>query len=68
MCPDQEELVYSVRDQSYAEVIERTYNFASKRLLEMLMKEKDLMGRLRLGFHYIYIIFCIGYNNFALLF
>ncbi|XP_042231927.1 gamma-tubulin complex component 2-like isoform X4 [Homarus americanus] len=52
VCPDQEELVYSVRGCSYAEVIERTYNFASKRLLELLMKEKDLMGRLRSVKHY----------------
>ncbi|ROT70212.1 Gamma-tubulin complex component 2 [Penaeus vannamei] len=52
VCPDQEELAYSIRDPSYTEVIERTYSFASKRLLELLMKEKDLMGRLRSVKHY----------------
>ncbi|XP_066974838.1 gamma-tubulin complex component 2-like isoform X2 [Macrobrachium rosenbergii] len=50
--PEQQKLSYNMRDNSYAEVIERTYNFASKRLLELLMKEKDLMGRLRSVKHY----------------
>ncbi|KAK7085564.1 Exportin 7 [Halocaridina rubra] len=50
--PEQQNLTYSAMDASYSDVIERTYNFASKRLLELLMKENDLMGRLRSVKHY----------------
>lgn len=52
VCPDQSELTYSVHDRAYTEIIERTNNFASKRLLQLLMEEKDLMGRLRSVKHY----------------
>ncbi|XP_076059068.1 gamma-tubulin complex component 2-like isoform X2 [Oratosquilla oratoria] len=52
VCPQQEELLYSVGDKSYVYAIERTYSFASKRLLQLLMKDKDLMGRLRSVKHY----------------
>ncbi|XP_050723249.1 gamma-tubulin complex component 2-like isoform X1 [Eriocheir sinensis] len=52
VCPDPGVLVYGLCPRSYAELIEKAYNFASKRLLELLMKEKDLMGRLRSVKHY----------------
>lgn len=54
-CPQQETLTYDLHHCSYADVIESTYSFASKRLLELLMKEKDLMGRL--------IWLLMDYNN-----
>lgn len=52
-CPQQETLTYDLHHCSYADVIESTYSFASKRLLELLMKEKDLMGRLRFVLSYL---------------
>ena len=47
VCPDPGVLVYGLCSRSYGELIEKTYNFASKRILQLLMEEKDLMGRLR---------------------
>ena len=46
-CPEKDHLCYSFRDKKYIDIIERNYSFASKRLLELLVKEKDLMARLR---------------------
>ncbi|RXG60499.1 Gamma-tubulin complex component 2 [Armadillidium vulgare] len=52
VCPEQEEIIYSVRNKNYIEIIEKTYGFASKRLLQLLLKEKDLLGHLRSMKHY----------------
>ncbi|XP_063878278.1 gamma-tubulin complex component 2-like isoform X2 [Scylla paramamosain] len=52
VCPDPGVLVYGLCSRSYGELIEKTYNFASKRILQLLMEEKDLMGRLRSIKHY----------------
>ncbi|MCL4126577.1 UNVERIFIED_CONTAM: hypothetical protein GTU68_045281 [Idotea baltica] len=52
VCPDQEDIVYKVQNKSYIDIIEKTYSFASKRLLQLLMKEKDLLGHLRSMKHY----------------
>ncbi|XP_041973122.1 gamma-tubulin complex component 2-like isoform X2 [Aricia agestis] len=42
-----EEIKYSLREQNYGATIQKAYAFASKSLLELLMKEYDLMGRLK---------------------
>lgn len=42
-----EDIKYSLREQNYSAVIQRAYAFASKSLLELLLKEYDLMGRLK---------------------
>ncbi|XP_058800560.1 gamma-tubulin complex component 2-like isoform X2 [Phymastichus coffea] len=43
----QEPLVYQHRDQKFIAAIDRAYSEAARTLLEVLMKENDLMGRLR---------------------
>ncbi|XP_067000772.2 gamma-tubulin complex component 2 [Anabrus simplex] len=50
--PQAESLMYTLHDRQYAETIEEAYRFASKTLLELLMDENDLMGRLRSVKHY----------------
>ncbi|XP_047522508.1 gamma-tubulin complex component 2-like isoform X2 [Pieris napi] len=42
-----EEIKYSLREQNYGAIIQRAYSYASKSLLELLLKEYDLMGRLK---------------------
>ncbi|XP_051155643.1 gamma-tubulin complex component 2-like isoform X1 [Leptopilina boulardi] len=43
----QEPLVYQHRDQKYITIIDRAYSEAARTLLEVLIQENDLMGRLR---------------------
>lgn len=43
---------YSLREQNYGMAIQKAYSFASKSLLELLLKEYDLMGRLKSVKHY----------------
>ncbi|XP_021928970.1 gamma-tubulin complex component 2-like isoform X2 [Zootermopsis nevadensis] len=50
--PQAEEIVYTIKERQYVEAIEKAYRFASKTLLELLMQENDLMGRLRSVKHY----------------
>ncbi|PSN40194.1 Gamma-tubulin complex component 2 [Blattella germanica] len=50
--PQAEEIVYTIKERQYVEAIEKAYHFASKTLLELLMQENDLMGRLRSVKHY----------------
>jgi gamma-tubulin complex component 2 len=49
---DAEEIKYTILEQHYLTAIQRAYSFASKSLLELLMKEYDLMGRLKSVKHY----------------
>lgn len=49
---DAEEIKYTLREQQYITAIQKAYSFASKSLLELLMKEYDLMGRLKSVKHY----------------
>lgn len=51
-CPDSTKIVYTLNERLYVETIGKAYNFASKRLLDLLMEEKDMMGRLRSVKHY----------------
>lgn len=50
--PKAEPLVYTITERQYVEIIENAYSFASKTLLQLVMKENDLMGRLRSVKHY----------------
>ncbi|KAK0079185.1 hypothetical protein PV325_001615 [Microctonus aethiopoides] len=43
----QEPLVYSFRDQKFIAAIDRAYSEAARTLLEVLIQENDLMGRLK---------------------
>lgn len=43
----QEPLSYQYQGQKYIAAIDRAYSEAARKLLEVLMKENDLMGRLR---------------------
>lgn len=43
----QEPLVYHHREQKYIAAIDRAYSEAARTLLEVLINENDLMGRLR---------------------
>jgi hypothetical protein len=45
--PHAEEIVYTIKERQYVEAIEKAYHFASITLLNLLMQENDLMGRLR---------------------
>lgn len=69
----QEPLIYQHRDQKYITIIDRAYSEAARTLLEVLIQENDLMGRLRsiknyfllaqgdfvVFFHFTYFIFGI---------
>ncbi|XP_028391404.1 gamma-tubulin complex component 2-like [Dendronephthya gigantea] len=59
-CPDAEEIIYTLREREYVDRIEKAYDYASKTLLDLLMEEKDLMGRLRS----IKLYFLMGQGDF----
>ncbi|XP_034250701.1 gamma-tubulin complex component 2-like isoform X2 [Thrips palmi] len=50
--PQTQKLKYTLSEREYCEAIEQAYCFASQTLLNLLMKEYDLMGRLRSVKHY----------------
>ncbi|XP_052126076.1 gamma-tubulin complex component 2-like isoform X1 [Frankliniella occidentalis] len=50
--PQSQELKYTIAESEYVEAIEQAYCFASQTLLDLLIKEYDLMGRLRSVKHY----------------
>lgn len=45
-------LVYSFEETHYVDTIEKAYLFASKTLLDLLMNENDLLGRIKSVKHY----------------
>jgi gamma-tubulin complex component 2 len=45
--PLTDEIIYSVTEAQYVEAIEKAYSFASQTLLDLLLKDYDLIGRLR---------------------
>ncbi|CAB4000138.1 Gamma-tubulin complex component 2 [Paramuricea clavata] len=59
-CPNAEEIIYTLREREYVDKIETAYNYASQTLLDLLMEEKDLMGRLRS----IKLYFLMGQGDF----
>ncbi|GAB6029810.1 Gamma-tubulin complex component 2, partial [Chamberlinius hualienensis] len=44
--PNAEEIVYTLDETQYVEKIKQSFTFASKKLVDLLMEEMDLMGRL----------------------
>ncbi|CAN7993727.1 unnamed protein product [Ixodes pacificus] len=48
----EDRLCYSVDEREYGEKIERSYQLASRTLLDLLMQKVDLMGRLRSVKHF----------------
>ncbi|XP_062330032.1 gamma-tubulin complex component 2 isoform X2 [Osmerus eperlanus] len=51
-CPDAKEVLYTLKERAYVEQIEKSYNYASKVLLDFLMEEKELVLRLSSIKHY----------------
>eukprot|EP00118_Oscarella_pearsei_P007621 m.37909 g.37909 ORF g.37909 m.37909 type:complete len:927 (+) comp32477_c0_seq6:89-2869(+) len=51
-CPGAKEIVYTLKERIYVDQIEEAYGFASAQLLDLLLREKDLLGRLRSVKHY----------------
>ncbi|KAK3585541.1 hypothetical protein CHS0354_022952 [Potamilus streckersoni] len=51
-CPNAEEIVFTLKERTYYDQIEKAYNYASKLLLDLLMEEKDLMARIKSVKHY----------------
>ncbi|XP_078284741.1 gamma-tubulin complex component 2 [Rhinoraja longicauda] len=51
-CPNAKDVIYTLKERAYMEQIEKSYNYASKVLLDFLMKEKELLARLRSIKHY----------------
>lgn len=50
--PNAVEMVYTLKERKYYEQIEKAYSYASKLLLDLLMKEKELNSRIRSIKHY----------------
>ncbi|ELU18812.1 hypothetical protein CAPTEDRAFT_5306 [Capitella teleta] len=63
-CPNAEEMIYTIKERDYFEHIERAYTYASQLLLELLIKEKELMSRLRSVKHY----FLLDHGDFIVQF
>ncbi|KAK7497174.1 hypothetical protein BaRGS_00011468 [Batillaria attramentaria] len=51
-CPYASDMVYTLKERRYYDQIEGAYDYASKLLLQLLMKEKELMARIRSIKHY----------------
>ncbi|XP_077999830.1 gamma-tubulin complex component 2-like [Glandiceps talaboti] len=51
-CPSAEEILYTLKDRQYVEVIEKAHSYSSKMLVDLLMEERELLGRLRSIKHY----------------
>ncbi|KAJ3659485.1 hypothetical protein Zmor_011173 [Zophobas morio] len=45
-------ILYKIEEKHYIEAIENAYKFASQILLDLVLKEKDLLGRLKSVKHY----------------
>jgi gamma-tubulin complex component 2 len=45
-------ILYKIEEKHYIEAIENAYKFASQTLLDLVVKEKDLLGRLKSVKHY----------------
>lgn len=50
--PEAREARYTIQERQYVEQIEKAYGYASKKLLDMMIEEQDLMGYLRSIKHY----------------
>lgn len=59
-----EHIKYKIEEREYVETIEKAYMFSSKTLLDLLVIEHDLMGRLRSVKHY----FLLDKGDFVLQF
>ncbi|XP_049825633.1 gamma-tubulin complex component 2 isoform X2 [Aethina tumida] len=46
-------ITYKMEEKQYIQVIQNAYTFASQTLLDLVIKEKDLIGRLRSVKHYL---------------
>ncbi|XP_065054316.1 gamma-tubulin complex component 2-like isoform X2 [Rhopilema esculentum] len=51
-CPHAVEILYTLKEREYVDHIEKAYDYASRKLLDLLMTEKKLMARLRSIKHY----------------
>ena len=46
-CPYASDIIYTLKERRYYDQIEKAYDYASKLLLELLIKEKELLARIR---------------------
>uniref|UniRef100_A0ABM0N0D7 Gamma-tubulin complex component n=1 Tax=Saccoglossus kowalevskii TaxID=10224 RepID=A0ABM0N0D7_SACKO len=51
-CPSAEEILYTLKEREYIDVIEKAHSYASKMLVDLLIEERELIGRLRSIKHY----------------
>lgn len=47
VCPDAKKLKYTFHEREYVEAIEHAFNFSSRALLDLLVKDHCLLDRLR---------------------
>ena len=45
--PDAKEIVFTTKEEVYKQIVEKAYNYSSKVLLNLLLKEHKLIDRLR---------------------
>lgn len=46
-CPNAQEVVYTLKEKTCYEQVEKAYNYSSKLLLDLLIEEKELLARIR---------------------
>jgi len=67
-CPHAQEIVYCLKERDYVEHIEKAYDYASQTLLDLLLREKKLLHRLRSIKHYFLLDqgdFFVGFMDLA---
>lgn len=50
--PDAREILFTTKEETYKQIVENSYNFSSKVLLNLLLKDHKLIDRLRSLKHY----------------
>lgn len=45
--PNATEIIFTIKEEAYKQIVENAYNYSSKILLNLLLKEHKLMDRLR---------------------
>lgn len=67
-CPYAQEIVYCLNERDYVDRIEKSYDYASQTLLDLLLTERKLMYRLRSIKHYFLLDqgdFFVGFMDLA---
>jgi len=67
-CPHATEIIYKLKERDYVDHIEKAYEYASAKLLDLLMTDKKLLYRLRSIKHYFLLDqgdFFVGFMDLA---